>query len=468
MNSLNSVWMRGSVAVAALLATPLIAQDASESPIPESSAAVAANNEDPGSAQPLNMPRDARLFTATTTEPAQPVSRGATAIVNGDIVTGTDIAQRVALVQAASGNKISGPELERLRAQVLSNLIDELLQVQEASAAEIQITDQEVDQTYIRVSQQNFGTNPDQLDAYLKQIGSSAQSLKQQIRGELAWSRLLRRNIAPFINVSEEEVAERLARLEADKGTEEYRLGEIFLAATSENKPEVRQRAQQIAQQLQQGASFVAYARQYSEASTAAVGGDLGFVRLSQLPPELAEVAQTMESGQLVGPVELRGGFSLLYLIDKRQVLVADPRDTLLSLKQISIELPKDMSQEAAVARAGKFAEDVKTLGGCGGADANAPGIGAQVVSNDNVKVRDLPAALHETLLTLPQGGLTQPFGSAEEGVRVLMVCGRTSPAAGSGPSAEELMARIEDERINKRAQIYLRDLRRDAVIEYR
>ena len=35
---------------------------------------------------------------------------------------------------------------------------------------------------------------------------------------------------------------------------------------------------------LRQGGSFVAYARQYSQASTAAVGGDLGWVRLEQLP----------------------------------------------------------------------------------------------------------------------------------------------------------------------------------------
>ena len=42
--------------------------------------------------------------------------------------------------------------------------------------------------------------------------------------------------------------------------------------------------SQRIVDQVRQGASFLAYARQFSEASTAAVGGDLGWMRPEQLP----------------------------------------------------------------------------------------------------------------------------------------------------------------------------------------
>src|SRR3546814_6373021 len=47
------------------------------------------------------------------------------------------------------------------------------------------------------------------------------------------------------------------------RGTEEYRLGEIFLSATPENQAAVARNAQQIVEQLEQGGSFVAYARQF-------------------------------------------------------------------------------------------------------------------------------------------------------------------------------------------------------------
>ncbi|MDT0575383.1 peptidylprolyl isomerase [Croceicoccus sp. F390] len=405
--------------------------------------------------------------TAAAATSAEPGLRGATAIVNGAIITGTDIDQRLAIVLAANDSELAPAEQAQLRNQIQSNLIDEMLQIQEANAADVAVSDAEVEATYNRVSQQNFNMPSDRLDAYLATIGSSPQSMKQQIRGELSWQRLLRRNIAPFINVSADEVQERLDRLQADKGTEEYRLGEIFLSANSENSAQVRERALQIAQQLQQGGSFVAYARQYSEASSAAVGGDLGWVRLGALPPELATSASQMQTGQLLGPIELAGGYSLMYLIDKRQVLVADPRDAVLSLKQISISFPAGAKQQDATARASRFAEGVQDLGGCDRAEQGAAALGAQIVSNEGVRVRDLPAPLQEAMLSLPIGGVSPPFGSIEEGVRVLMVCGRSDPAASSGPSAEQLMAQIEDERVNKRAQTYLRDLRRDAIIEY-
>ncbi|MDT0507227.1 peptidylprolyl isomerase [Novosphingobium sp. MMS21-SN21R] len=415
-----------------------------------------------GANAPLNIPANPVMFGKN-----DPNVRRATAIVNGEIVTGTDVEQRLALIVSANGNKVSGEELERLRMQVLRNLIDETLQIQEAKASDVPADDAQVDATYDRVATQNFGQSPEAMEKYLARVGSSSASLKRQIRGELSWQNLLRRNVQPFVNVSEGEVTEMMQRLQASKGTEEYRIGEIFLAATDQNKPQVFANAEKIVEQLKGGGSFVAYARQYSEASTAAVGGDLGWIRLAQLPAELGAAATGMAPGQLAGPVEIRGGFSILYLIDKRQVLTADPRDALLSLKQISIEFPKGTNNDVAGKKAAEFAAMVKTIKGCGDADGAASKIGATVVANDQIKARDLPGALQETLLNLPVGQTTPPFGSIDEGVRVLMLCGRDDPQVSSGPSFDELMSQIEDDRVNKRAQTYLRDLRRDAVIEY-
>jgi peptidyl-prolyl cis-trans isomerase SurA len=205
--------------------------------------------------------------------------------VNGDIITGTDVDQRLALVLAANGGKISDEERTQLRAQVLRNLIDETLQIQEAKTADATIDDAEVDDTFARVAQENFHQDVKALDAYLTRVGSSSASLKRQIKGELAWQRVLRKNVQPFINVSQEEVKELIAKMQAQKGTDEYHVGEIYLSATPESKPSVAANANRIMDQLRQGGSFVAYARQYSEASTKVVGGDLGWVRLRSFPP---------------------------------------------------------------------------------------------------------------------------------------------------------------------------------------
>ncbi|MBV1916628.1 MAG: peptidylprolyl isomerase, partial [Sphingomonadaceae bacterium] len=292
-------------------------------------------------------------------------------------------------------------------------------------------------------------------------------SLKRQILGEMAWQRLLQRNVSPFINISEEEVNEMLERLKAAKGTDEYRIGEIYLTASPAARQQVFENARQIVEQLRKGGSFVAYARQYSQASTAAVGGDLGWIRLAQLPAQLATPARQMRPGQLVGPVELPGGYSIIYLIDKRQVLMSDPRDALLSLKQVSIEFAPGTTEKQAQARASAFSQAMRSARGCGAVDDVASQIGAKVVSNDQVRARDLPGPLQNAVLGLSLGESSPPFGSIEEGVRVLMLCGRDDPQADSGPSFDQLMGQMEDDRINKRAQMYLRDLRRDAIIDY-
>ena len=410
----------------------------------------------------LNVPENLTIFGEN-----DPNVRHATAVVNGQIITGTDIDQRVALLLAANENQVSPEELKRLRLQVLRNLIDEQLQIQAATANEVPVEDTEVDSTYARVAKENFRQNPDAMNKYLASVGSSPASLKQQIRGELSWQRLLRRNITPFVNVSDEEVKEVMKRLEESKGVEEYRIGEIYLSATQENAQQVVDNARKIMEQLREGASFVAYARQFSEASTAPVGGDLGFVRLAQLPPELAAPAQQMQVGQLIGPIQVPGGFSILYLIDKQQILTADPRDSLLSLKQLSITFPQGTTEAQATDRASAFATAAKQIRGCGDADRVAASQGASVVDNDGVPVRSLPSQLQDTLLTMSIGESTPPFGSVDQGVRVLVLCGRDDPKASGGPSFDQIMSNIEDERINKRAQTYLRDLRRDAVIDY-
>ena len=398
---------------------------------------------------------------------SNPNVRVATAVVNGDVITGTDVDQRMALVVSAARGEVPEEELARLRQQVLRNLIDETLQIQEAKAQEIEVGSADVEQRYARLAQQNFGQDTAAMDQYLQSIGSSASSLKRQIEGELAWQRLLGRNVSPFVNVSDEEVNEQLARLEAARGTEEFRLGEIYLSATPESQATVARNAEQIIEQLRQGGSFQGYARQFSEASTAAVGGELGWVRPGQLPPALADAAAQMQPGQLVGPVAIAGGYSILLMIDRRQVLTADPRDATLSLKQISIGFPEGSTQEQATARAQMFAQAVQSMRGCGDAENVAARIGADVVTNEQIRARALPEQLQATLLDLQVGQTTQPFGSVEEGVRVLMLCGRDDPEVAGGPDFETLMRQIEDERVGKRAQRYLRDLRNDAYITY-
>lgn len=398
---------------------------------------------------------------------ADPSVRKATAIVNGDVITDTDVEQRLNLVLAANSGRIDAQERERLRLQVLRNLIDEKLQIQEAAENEVTVEREDIDQALNRVAG-NFKQTPAQFAQYLKARGTSVLSLRQQIHAELAWSRLLRRRVEPFVNVGDDEVQALIDRLEATKGQEQYRIGEIFLAATPENEAEVMAGAARIVEQVRRGASFVAYARQFSEASTAAVGGDLGYVQPAQLSPPVQQAVANMSEGAVSDPIRVQGGVMIVALIDKRQALAADPDDAVMSLKQMTIDLKPTTPRAEAERLVRVLQERTRSMGGCGRAEEVGAEIGAEVVSNDAVRIRDLPAPLQTIMRDLQIGQATPPFGSPEEGIRVLVLCGRDDAPEVAGPSFDQVYAQLEEERVGRAARRYLRDLRRDAIVDYR
>ena len=412
-------------------------------------------------ASALRLPENPQVFGQ-----ALPSVVKATAIVNGAVITQTDVDQRLALLAIANEGGIPADQVDALRQQVLRNLIDETLQIQAAKQAEITITDKDIDRTVQRVAE-GVKMKPDQLAEYLKRSGSSIRSLRRQIEGETAWRRLQQAKIENSVSVGDEEVKAVLARLNASKGSAEYRVGEIFLSATSDRIPQTVQNANQIIAQLRQGASFPGYARQYSEASTAAVGGDLGWVRPEQLPEQLANVIRNMGPGQISSPIVVPGGVSIIAVQDARKILSADPRSAVLSLKQVSITFPAGTTRDQAEARVAKFAQAAQNVGGCGGAERIATEFNGEVVTSDQIRLRELPPALQEIMLPLQVGQATRPFGSIEEGVRTLVICGRDE-ADPTAPTFDQVMNQITEDRVNLRARRYLRDLRRDAVIEFR
>lgn len=423
--------------------------------------AAAQDGQPPAPSGQLNIPSNVQFVGQTESG-----VRKATAIVNGDVITGSDIDQRAAWLITSNQLQIPPAETERFRAQVLRALIDESLQIQAATQQEIGVEDREVDQYYGRFAQQARQT-VQAFGPWLRSIGSSERSLRRLIRGELSWQRVQRRNIEPFVTVGDDEVQTVMARLVARRGTPEYHVAEIFMNAPAETAAQVQATMNQLVQQLRQGASFQALARQYSEASTAGVGGDLGWIQPDQLPPELGTVVPQMPVGAVSDPIANSGGYSIIALADLRRVLTADPRDATLSLMQLSVALPAGATEAQTQARGTELAQAAQRMGGCGNAQATAQRIGAELISNDQVQLRQLPPALQQMLLTLGVGQATQAFGSPER-LSVLVMCGREDPPEQSDPNADAIMNQMTEQRVQRRAQRYLRDLRRDAVIDYR
>lgn len=409
----------------------------------------------------LDLPQNLQIFGNS-----DPNVRKPTAIVNGYVITRTDVDQRFGLIVGLQGFKLNEQEANQLRLQILRQLTDETIQIQEAKVNDIVVDADQIDRSFVGLSSR-FKRTPDEMRKWLRDIGSSERSLRRQIEGELAWQRVIQRKVSTFVNVSDEEIEAIKKRMEAARGTEEYNLREIYISATPERSGEVYRGMQQMIQQMQQGRPFEYFAR-FSEATTKSTGGDLGWVRAPMLPAPLATAVSQMQVGQVAGPIEIPGGFSVLYLVDKRQVLTADPRDARLSLRQITVKFAPGTSQAQAQTRAADFAKVLKSTAGCGAVGKAAEALGGEVVDNDAVRVRDLPPQLQEIVINLQIGEATPPFGSPTDGVRALVLCGRDDPKSAGLPGVDQIRDGIEEQRTNLRAQRLLRDLRRDAIVEYR
>jgi len=443
--------LRPAIAILMLgVATATIAQTASDQA-----------TDSPNTASSLHLPQNPQVFGTPL-----PSIVKATAIVNGMPITQTDIDQRLALLAMSNNTEIPANQLAQLRQQMLRNLIDETLEIQAAKADKITVSDKEIDRAVQKIA---GGANqtPEQFAALLQSHGSSINSIRRQIEGELAWNKLQQKEIEDTVTVGEDEVNSVIAKLNAEKGAQQYRVSEIYIAAPGGNEDQASSTAGQILDQLKKGASFQDAAHEFSEASTAAVGGDLGWVRPDQLPQAIATVLQTMQPGQVSNPIPVAGGVSIIAVQDVRRPGMPDPRDAILSLKQVSITFPKGTTKEQAEPVVAKFAEAAQNVGGCGGAEKIAAQFNGEVVQSDQVKLRDLPPALQQIMLPMQVGQATRPFGSVEDGVRILVMCGRDeeNPVA---PTYDEVYNQLNEQRVNARAEHYLRDLRRDAVIEYR
>ena len=351
----------------------------------------------------------------------------ATAIINGEIITQTDIDQRLALLAIANGRPIPADEIERLRQQVLRNLIDETLQIQAAKAEEIEIKPSR--------HRQDGRARRRQCQADARADGrlSEGQRLLDPLdpppdrgRNRLAPAAARRRSRAA-ISVGDEEVKAVIDKMNASKGTEEFRVGEIFLSANSANE------AQALGQRQQDPRAAAAgrLVRRLCPPIFRSV--DRRGRRRPRLGPPRAAARRSSPTrcarcgrARFQQPITVPGGYSIIAVQDTRKILTADPRDAVLSLKQVSVSFPKGTTRQQAEPIVARFA--------AGRAEhrrlrrrrqASPPTSTAKWSSRDQVKMRDLPPALQEMMLPMQVGQATRPFGSIEEGVRVLVMCGR-------------------------------------------
>ena len=153
-------------------------------------------------------------------------------------------------------------------------------------------------------------------------VVSSAVRLTEQIRSQIAWSKVIQKKVRPQIDITDGQVDAALQKIKSTEGQTEYLVAEIFLPVDSPQQDQsVKQLADRLARELASGkAPFPAVAAQFSQSASASRGGDMGWVQGDQLPEAIAQALAGMKQGEIRGPVRSLTGYHLLLLRNKRTV----------------------------------------------------------------------------------------------------------------------------------------------------
>ncbi|MDG2529492.1 peptidylprolyl isomerase [Caulobacter endophyticus] len=400
---------------------------------------------------------------------ANPLSESVAAVVNDDIISSYDLMQRMRLLMVTSGLQPTQENLPQLEQEALRSLIDEHVQMQELRRVEreqkitIISTDKEVDEEISNIAQGNK-MSAEQLLGQLAAQGVSGDTWRAQIRAETSWQNWISGRYGSRLRIGEDQIKAFQRRMAESASKPQYQVSEVFIDAVRVGGAEVALNgARQLVAQMQQGAPFAAVARQFSAASTAANGGDAGWVSPGEMPAEVDAALEQLRPGQLSAPIPVKDGVYIVYLRDKR----SGAKATLVDLKQVAVALPKDAPEADVQAATALLAGLKPKLTSCQTLEAEAGKVGG-VVAGDlgEAEIGDLAPSFQEAANALNIGQVSDPIRT-DAGLHLIAVCGKRQ-SGGAAPSHDQIENRLKGQQLALISKRYLRDLRNSATIETR
>ena len=253
-------------------------------------------------------------------------------VVNEDAITMSDVNDRMGLIIASAGLRNTKDTRDKLLPQIIGSLVDEQIRMQEARRLDLNVSQAEIDKGFATIAQQN-NLPPDQFRTMIKKGGVSVDTMEDQIRSQIAWSKVVQARLRPQVVVSDNDIDNHLQRLANNAGKPEYLVAEIFLPIDNPKEvTQTQQLAQKLVSEIRGGkAPFSKVAQQFSKSAGAPQGGDLGWIGQGQLQKEVDAALPTIAKGQVSNPIRTTTGFHIVTVRDERIVSA----ETLPSREQI-------------------------------------------------------------------------------------------------------------------------------------
>jgi peptidyl-prolyl cis-trans isomerase SurA len=396
------------------------------------------------------------------------------AVVNQELVTASELQQRLARVrEEAARNRTPLPPPGALRKQVLDALIDERVLVTTARDSGLRVDEPEIDRAVANVAQQNQLTMA-QLRERLRQDGINYNKFRDNIRDQLLVERVREREVTNRIKISEADIDELVAkRLKAAGGGSELDIAQILVsvpeAATPAVVAERRARAEAAQRRVLAGEDFATVAREVSEDSNRAQGGDIGMRPADRLPDSFVRVAERLKPGEIAPELVKSGsGFHVLKLVDRKEsgALTVDQS----RVRHILLRPSAELTPEAAARRLLEFKREIlagtktfEQLARANSEDASAQRGGDLGWTSPGSFVPEFEQAVD----ALPVGGISDPV-TTRFGLHLVQVVDRRKVTLDVRQLREQARNILREQKFEQAYNEWLRDLRARAYVEMR
>ncbi|MDH5748763.1 MAG: peptidylprolyl isomerase [Rhodospirillales bacterium] len=390
------------------------------------------------------------------------------AVVNDEIISYYDLNARLMLIIVTSNLSNSPNIRQRLAPQILRTLIDEKLKMQEAKRMNIRVSEKEISKALKLLSQQNK-IPEDRLFDFLARNGIDQSTLLDQIEADISWYKIINRIQGQTSKVSQEEIDEKLALIQANTNKSETRFSEIFLPVDSpEKEREVQELANRLLEQVRSGASFSSLARSFSQAPSASAGGDVGWVKKGQIDPKLETALTQLKKGMISNPISSSGGYYILAVTDRRIEEGQGAGNIIVSLQQLLIPLSPTASKETVNQQMVRARNLVSKVTNCNDMERVSQEHGSPLSGSlGKVNLKNLPDKMLKLIQPLQPG---QPSSAVRisDGIAIFMVCEKIVEKS----SVEDLRNKIANSLTVQRQQSVarrkMRDLRHAAFLDVR
>jgi peptidyl-prolyl cis-trans isomerase SurA len=404
---------------------------------------------------------------ATLTPPAPQRSvDDIAAVVNGEVITQHDLAVRTTLALFSSDLPDTPDMRSRVIGPLLRRLIEEDLKVQAATRERIAVTSDEVATQMEAIEQQNHLPSGG-LNKLLASKGIETEALRQQIRADLAWSKLVRYALTRKTPVSEHAVATRLDAIRANLGKPEYHAAEIYLSLDGvKDEMETRDLAERLIEQLRHGAPFTAIARQFNQGGAA--DGNLGWVSEGMLDDALLTALGGLQPNMVTPPIRTADGYHILMLLEKRRVGEGMGGGPTLDMMIIDLNSLPSAGQAERDLQMRRLREILAPAGNCDDLSRlskQAPSAAVEI--KQMLPEAKLPGTVLPLIKDLAPGQISDPVDTPK-GRRFFALCGRAQGSSDGVPSADDVRRQMEDEQLELVARRYLLELHGNAVVDIR